>query len=73
MGRKSRRELESDLESLTVEESHPDGDRMLVHEDPETGEWYEDRDLSVGPLDKDSTDPLVVLQETVVETGWGQE
>jgi hypothetical protein len=50
-------------------ETHPSGDRTLVHEDPDTGEWYDNPELTEGPLDEDSTDPLMVLQETVVETG----
>jgi hypothetical protein len=76
MVRKSRREIETDLgdlaESSDGEETHPFGDRALVHEDPETGAWYDDPGLTEGPLDKDSTNPLVVLQETVVGTGYDE-
>jgi hypothetical protein len=76
MTRPSKREIESDLgdlaESSDGGETHPSEDRTLVHEDPDTGEWYDDAELTEGPLDKDSTDPLMVLQETVIETGYDE-
>ena len=69
MTRPSKRELERELDDITDGERHLSGDRMLVHEDPETGDWYADPEHTDGPLDKASTDPLMVLQETVVKTG----
>jgi hypothetical protein len=71
MTRKSRRELERELADL-LESSADAGGRLVVWEDPDTGEWFDDPDLTEGPLGKDSTDPLCVLTETVVETGYGE-
>jgi hypothetical protein len=70
--RKSRREIEKAVDELDGGETHPSADRALVHEYPDTGEWYDDAGLTEGPLDKDSTNPLMVLQETVVETGYDE-
>jgi hypothetical protein len=72
MTRPSKRELERELDDIDDGETHPSGDRTLVHEDPDTGERYDDAGLTEGPLDKDSTNPLMVLQETVVETGYDE-
>jgi hypothetical protein len=75
MTRKSRRELEKALKELSEslsENSADAGDRILVWEDPDTGEWFDDPDLPEGPLGKDSTDPLCVITETVVETGYNE-
>jgi hypothetical protein len=72
MTRPSKRELERELDDITDGERHPSGDRMLVHEDPETGDWYDDPGLTDGPLDKASSTPLMVLQETVVKTGYNE-
>jgi len=72
MTRPSKREIERAVDDLDDETAQPSGDRWLVHKDPDTGEWYDDVELTEGPLDKDSTDPVMVLQETVVETGYDE-
>lgn len=72
MTRPSKREIERELDDIDDGETGPSVDRVLVHQDPETGEWYDDAELTDGPLDKDSTDPLMVLQETVIETGYDE-
>ena len=70
MTRPSKREIERELDDLNDGATHPAGDRWLIYEDPETGEWYDDAGLTEGPLDKDSTDPEIVIQRTVVEAGY---
>jgi hypothetical protein len=72
MTRPSKREIERELDDIDDGETGSSVDRVLVHQDPETGEWYDDPELTDGPLDKDSTDPLMVLQKTVVETGYDE-
>jgi hypothetical protein len=73
MPRKTRRGIERALDDLDDGETDSSVDWMIVHKDPDTGEWYADAELTEGPLDKDRTDPVIVLQETVVETGWSDE
>ena len=70
MTRKSKREIERVLENLGVPEDEVRGEHAIVHEDPETGEWYPTTDMDGDPLDKDAVDPLVILRETIVETSW---
>ena len=72
MTRPSKQEIERELDDINDGETHPSGDRTLVHEDPDTGGWYGEAELTEGPLDKDSTNPLMILQGTVVETGYDE-
>jgi hypothetical protein len=67
MTRKSKREIEQAVEDLAEETAT---EPRVVWEDADTGEWYVDPDLTDGPLEKATTDPLCVITERVVETDW---
>jgi hypothetical protein len=69
MTRRSKRDLGRTISARGDGETRPSVDWMVMHEDPGTGEWYADPEHTDGPLDKASTDPLMILQETVVKTG----
>jgi len=75
MTRKSRRELENDLDELTDGSGTGPSDLMIVHEDPETGEWFRDAEHEdpVAPAVAEQADPLMIVCETVVETDWDPE
>lgn len=72
MTRKSKRELERDLEDLEASESNTSAWQGvgIVYEDPETGEWYDDPAMDGDPVDPEAADPLVVISDTVIETDW---
>jgi hypothetical protein len=61
MVRKSRREIETDLEQFD-ESTDEIKNRLLVWEQPETGGWYNDPELTEGPLNKDRTNPVMVVE-----------
>ena len=72
MTRKSRRELEravDDLDTTNSETAYSRPD-AIIWEDSETGEWHATPDMDGDPLEPDEVDPLMVIQETVVETSW---
>ena len=75
MTRKSRREIESDLDELAGEADVDASELMIVHEDPETGEWFHDEDYEdpIDPAVAEQADPLMILSETVVETDWSRD
>jgi len=75
MTRKSRRELERDLDELADGSTVDAPELAIVHEDPETGEWFRDADHEdpVAPAAVEQADPLMILSETVVETGWTRD
>jgi len=72
MTRKSKRELERDLAELAAESTVDAPELAIVHEDPETGEWFRDADHEepVAPVVAEQADPLMILSETVVKTSW---
>jgi hypothetical protein len=69
MTRRSKRDIEQALDHLDGEEE-TDGRPLVVHADPETDEWYEDPELTEGPIEKANADPVMVVEETIVETDW---
>ena len=60
MTRKSRREIEQKVESLSDTDG---GDLYIAWEDPETGEWYDNPDGDGEVLDKVAADPLMILED----------
>jgi hypothetical protein len=69
MTRRSKRDIEQALDDLDAEQE-AGGRPQIVHADPETGEWYADPDLTEGPIEKANADPVMVIEETIVETDW---
>lgn len=70
MTRKSKREIERELDELDGGESSQD--HALVWEDEQTGQWYASPDYDT-PIEKTSlgSDPLmIIVREEVVETDW---
>lgn len=69
MTRKTRREIERDVADLTPA-GEADPGPLLVHEDPESDEWYDPHDGRV--FDKDEIDPVaVIVDPDDPPAGWG--
>jgi hypothetical protein len=69
MTRKSRREIQRAVDDL---DDNPDTNvpEAIVWEHPETGAWYANAEMDGDPLDPETVDPAMIIQETVVETSW---
>lgn len=68
--RPSKREVERRIEELLEStDTVADDRRLVVFEDPDTGEWYDDPALDGEPV-PDGADPKIVFREEVVETEW---
>jgi hypothetical protein len=72
MTRRSKRDVKRALDDLEteLEDEETDSQPYIVHADPETDEWYEDPELTEGPIEKANADPVMVVEETIVETDW---
>ena len=68
MVRKSRREIESDLNQFD-ERTDDIKNRLLVWEQPETGAWYDDAELTEGPLNKARANPVMVVETEYYDGG----
>ena len=70
MTRRSERQIERALDALEPDDD-PSRPPVIVFEHPDTGEWY---DADGDPVSRDGPDPdgplMIVVRETVVETGW---
>jgi hypothetical protein len=60
MTRKSRREIETDVDELTAETTVDAPELAIVYEDPDTGEWFR------GETHEDPIDPAVAEQAAPV-------
>jgi hypothetical protein len=61
MTRKSRREIETDVDELAAETATDTrGPWTVVIRDPKTGAWYTHRDGERVRVDRDTTDGMVV-------------
>jgi len=70
MTRKSRRELERDIEKLTDSTADTTDSVSIVWED-DAGDWYPDPGMDDDPVDPSPAGLLIIMSETVVETDWG--
>ena len=72
MRRDSPRELAATLDELATEAGVDERDTVIVWENPDTGDWYADPDDDepIPPETVGGADPLVIMQEQVIETGW---
>lgn len=62
MTRKTKRDLENDLEELNGKTDTGDENGMeIVWEHPVTGEYYKDKELTEGPVDPEDPDPIMVI------------
>ena len=68
MGRKSRHEIERELEQFG-ESTGDIKNRLLVWEQPETGAWYDDAELTEGPLNKARANPVMVVETEYYDSG----
>lgn len=75
MTRKNRREIERALAELAAESTVNAPELAIVHEDPETGEWFRDESHEdpVDPAVAQQADPVMILSEKVVETSWTRD
>ena len=73
--RPTRHDIKRDLDELTDESTADASGLAIVHEDPETGEWFRDagHEEPVDPTVAEQADPLMILSETVVETDWSRD
>jgi hypothetical protein len=69
MTRKSRRELEREIEKLTDSTVDTTDPAAIVWED-EAGDWYANPSMDDDPVDPSPAGLLIIMSETVVETDW---
>ena len=72
MTRRSKREIERAVDELDGGDDTV-APEAIVWEHPETGDWYADAEMDGEPLDPDDVDPVMIIQETIVETSWERE
>jgi len=71
MTRKSKREIERDIERLADDPDTTSSELMIVWQD-DAGDYYADGDheIPIEPGEVDALEPLMIISETVVETDW---
>jgi len=72
MTRRSRREIESQLDKLSVRKTDSDESVVVLINDTRTGDYYH-RWESDDPVDPEDVDADVVFLNNIVETGYDTE
>ena len=72
----THRDLERRLRELEKDVQDEDGEMVVVFEEPETGDWYDDPPRQGGERIDEAprnADPLIVIRETLVESDWSPD